>query len=96
MKQEVVQGIASFIMKTSIGGAAISSFVAWLDFVNSYAAGLGVIVSFIGIVIATLFQYFANKKKNENAEKIKELQRIVNDNNLTIRAISDRKSRTIK
>lgn len=73
-----------------------SSYLGWFDFINQYASGIGVIISFLAFVSAVVFYIMTyNKPDNssENAAKIMELQSELDDAIERIHSISERKNK---
>ena len=73
MKQSTTEAAGHTIM-TVAGATGIGS--SWLGYLNNNAAGLGLILSFIGLIIASIFYwltYVKSTKADDNEKKIEEL-----------------------
>ncbi len=80
MKQETIKlfadGTNLLAVSTGIGSSAWKLLELW-DFINTNAAGIGVLVSIFFGTVAILFHIYNAKKSNEsvkNKKRIKELE----------------------
>ena len=69
MKQESVKHLADGATTFAVGSGA-SSYFGWFVFINEYAPGVGVILSFIFGTIGIIF-YYLNQKKLTLADENK-------------------------
>ncbi len=85
MKQEIAKVLADGTMKASVSGGIVSSL---LSFLNANAAGIGVLISFIGMVIATIFYWLTYLKSTQSDKNTKEIE----DLKKQLALVSDRKT----
>ena len=79
MKQETAKHLADGIVTASISTGAASSAAKYLDMLDNHAAGLGVIISFLGLIMAGVFYFYTARKSSladDNKKQIEQLKAI--------------------
>jgi len=74
VKQEITKALADGALLSVIGISANKNY-EWFTFINEYAAGIGVILSVIFGVVASVFYWLTYRKKTKNAIEIVKLKR---------------------
>ena len=85
MNQIAKETLENGILKVSIGGGVVSS--GW-SFLDQHAAGLGVLVSFLGVLSVIIFKVYDNIKEakfNEFKMRVEVLERELKEANKRIK-----------
>lgn len=73
MKQETLKQSADFLVILTVSTGAGSEALRYLEYINTYAAGLGVLISFFGLIAAAVFYFATWKRQGLAGENKKEL-----------------------
>lgn len=91
MKQETIKELADGLnvltASTGVGSSAWGALEYW-DFINTNAAGIGVLLTLFFGLIAIFFNIYNSSKLNKSDENSKKIKELVN----IIASISERKS----
>ena len=78
MKQETLKTLADGSLILTVGTGAGSKALNYFEYINTYAAGIGALISFAGLVIATFFYIATWRKQNLANENKQELDLLSN------------------
>ena len=73
MKQEITKTLGDGAVTLAVSGGIVNK-LGWFEFINANAPGLGFLASCFFGVVATIFYYLTYRAKDENTERIKELE----------------------
>lgn len=73
MRQETLKALADGSLALTVGTGAGSEALSYLEYINTYAAGIGTLISLFGLIIATIFYIATWRKQNLSSENKKNL-----------------------
>ena len=73
MKQETLKTLADGSLILTVGTGAGSKALSMFEYINTYAAGIGALISLAGLIIATIFYLATWRKQNLSNENKQEL-----------------------
>jgi len=79
VKQETLKALADGSLILTVGTGAGSKALNYFEYINTYAAGIGALISFIGLLIATIFYIATWRKQNLSSENKKDLDALSSD-----------------